>query len=156
MRPYTWGEILSTIILFVFWVWAFWTALGGKLVYADEVYTNRVEVLIGSYHEDREANYNENNLGLFYSHYYSPERDFIFAGRYHNSEYQMSNAIGVGKQWKINSLVDVGFTIGAVTGYKRGTTPFMLPSITLYDTVVIRGIPFKGGVISLSLIATTW
>ena len=98
-----------------------WAIFSGEIK-ADNIYIHTV-----SYHENREANYNEANHGLGIRHYID-SGEYIAAGTYRNSEYNQSNYIGHGKEF--GGDLKIGFQVGFITGYSVGKVlPYILPTL---------------------------
>lgn len=82
-----------------------------------------IGVHVATYHTDRKTKYNEFNPGMYIMY------DGATAGFYKNSEGGNSWYAGVTLPvWKID------FTMGIVTGYKRGSTPMVVPSYKFEKT----------------------
>jgi len=81
-----------------------------------------------SYHINREANYNETNLGIGVR-YYTTKDQYIIAGTYKNSEYNQSNYVGYG--WEFGDEFKLGLSAGLITGYNLGDVlPYIVPVIS--------------------------
>ena len=86
---------------------------------------------VTSWHTDREAGYNERNLGAGLQHAVSPDLRLI-AGHYRNSLDRPSNYVGVhwfAVRWGSWAFGAQG---GTVTGYNAGSrwSPLLLPVLT--------------------------
>ncbi len=75
---------------------------------------------LATYHFDRQANHNEVNPGLY------AMCDGWTAGIYRNSE--RSTSYYAGRTVRV-AWFDI--TVGAISGYRRGTVPMLVPSILL-------------------------
>lgn len=78
---------------------------------------------LGTYHADRQANYQEFNPGIYIV------SDSITAGVYYNSERKTSLYAGYSFQYQNFSL-----TVGGVTGYSSGIRPMLVPSYKIPGT----------------------
>ena len=85
---------------------------------------------VATYHVDRKANYNEANLGTYI------ECEGWTAGSYRNSEATDSTYGGYTAHWGRFSV-----TTGLITGYSRGLTPMLIPSVRLTDHVRLAILP---------------
>lgn len=85
---------------------------------------------VATYHFDRSAGYNEVNLGAY------AMCDGYTAGIYHNSQRTTSAYVGY-----TVALGPVDVTLGAVTGYRRGTLPMIVPSVKVGDHTRIAFLP---------------
>lgn len=95
-----------------------------------------VGVHIGTYHLNREYKFNEFNPGVY------GMCNRWTAGVYHNSEGRTS--VYGGYTFSVR-FVDI--TVGAVTGYSKGTMPLIVPSVKLpFGGVRIAFIPKTPGV----------
>ena len=122
MRDETLGKIAFILIMF--------------FMFAAIAKADSIDFLCCSYHADRETDYNERNYGLFY------KSDKLFIGAYKNSEYHSSFVIGGHKSFYRNEYVELSINYGAVTGYEYyPVLPFVLPEITLFDTVNLYIVP---------------
>lgn len=87
---------------------------------------------IGTYHVDRNAGFKEFNPGIY------ADCGGITVGHYLNSEGGKSDYFGYTAHYGID------WTIGIVTGYKRGTIPMILPSVKVsrhFRVAVLPPIP---------------
>ena len=81
-----------------------------------------------SYHVNRAADFNEENLGIGFRHY-ADDVHYITAGTYKNSEYNQSNYAGYGWEWKQGDF-KLGLSAGIITGYELGEVlPYVVPVI---------------------------
>lgn len=85
---------------------------------------------LATYHFARKADFNETNLGGY------AVCDRWAAGAYRNSERGDSAYVGY-----TYSLGPVDFVVGAVTGYKRGPMPMVLPSMKVTDHLRLTVLP---------------
>jgi hypothetical protein len=89
---------------------------------------------IGTKHFDTNQQWNDSNPGL----YIKTEQGYTF-GAYRNSEWNNSVYAGKTFTYKLSSSIEVGSTVGVLTGYKVGTMPFVLPSAAIkYDDYAVR------------------
>ena len=109
-----------------------------------------LDMMLASHHFV-DKNYNERNYGLIYT----SDSGFTVGG-YKNSEYTTSYLAGFTATHKLSKSVTLGLGVGIVTGYHRGTLPYVLPSVTIKDTVTLYGAPIDGGVIGLSVRIGQW
>lgn len=84
---------------------------------------------IGTYHIDRNAGFKEFNPGVY------ADCGGITAGHYLNSEGGKSDYLGVTTHYGID------WTIGMITGYKRGTMPMILPSVKVTKSLRVIVLP---------------
>lgn len=75
---------------------------------------------LATYHADRSAHYNETNGGTY------AQCDGWTAGHYRNSERKDSSYAGY-----TFSTTRLSLTVGLVSGYARGLTPMLIPSVRL-------------------------
>ena len=113
-----------------------------------------LDIVCCTYHFQRKG-YNENNVGVIYK-YKVRHNTYMGLGRYRNSEGTYSNLVGIENRLRINSTITFKLSIGIVSGYERGTSAFILPTITLYDKLNISIIPLKTGGVSMSYTAVKW
>lgn len=76
---------------------------------------------LATYHFDRKAGYNETNPGL-YARFCGGFTAGVYKNSYKDTSFYAGYTVSVGP-------VDV--TMGAITGYPRGTIPMIVPSIRL-------------------------
>ena len=94
------------------------TALLAALAITPAMAETTVGVHLATYHADRKAGYDEINPGVYVMH------NQYTAGVYHNSEGHTSIYAGYTiPVWKFD------VTVGAVSGYQRGLTALVIPSI---------------------------
>lgn len=126
----------------------------GQLATAAQ-HLNTVDLVCCTYHFNRGAEYEEVNPGILYSRWISQDLA-ITGGYYHNSEGTSSQSIGFTHKMNLNADVAISLGMGFVAGYKRGLSPYILPSIS-YKRVnfIIIPLPKSGGV-NLSIRALEW
>lgn len=117
--------------------------------------SNKLDISCCSYHFNRDANYNEQNWGVVYKYYPTPEFHFQ-VGTYRNSEYGRSTIIGVGQTWKLSKDFDFTLSGGVVTGYVRGILPYVIPTFSYKDMVHLHTIPLTEGGFGLSFTIARW
>jgi hypothetical protein len=79
-----------------------------------------------SYHFDRDAPFNERNVGLGYM-----ADNGMVGGAYRNSYNNLSLYAGKNFKRPINALLDAGVTLGGVTGYPASPVlPMVIPELT--------------------------
>jgi len=99
-----------------------------------------------SYHENRQANYNEENYGIGFR-YYKSENIFFSSGYYKNSEFNDSFYAGIG----FESKDGYGVTAGYITGYNKSKIiPFVTPFIK-YKNLILHIVPIEEKVIHLTI-----
>lgn len=103
-----------------------------------------------SYHQNRAANYNEENYGIGIRHYVENKQfDYVNAGFYDNSENNTSKYIGIGYEWKVG-IFKMGINAGVVDGYSLASTlPYVVPVIS-YENVSLTFAPYPEMVAHLS------
>lgn len=116
---------------------------------------NEIDVVCCTYHFNRDANYNEKNLGLKYSRHLTSDL-LIDVAYYNNSEGGYSRVFGISHAFPLTKDWEIRLGMGIVTGYKRGNKPYIMPSIS-YKRVnfIIIPHPTEGG-INLSIRALEW
>jgi hypothetical protein len=119
---------------------------------------NRVDMIIGTYHFDRDFGFNNFNPGIAISHQMT-DKWGVGIARYRNSESGLpglpeqsySNMMGVEYTTKISKSFDLRVSAGVVTGYYAGDRPYLIPTFVFKKTVNLTLIPLVfGGGINLS------
>jgi len=109
------------------------------------------EMHIGSRHADREAGYNETNLGLGYMYGVNPHVE-VGAGFYKNSEYNQTQYVGGDLHTDTRYPIRVGVSAGMVTGYAN-TIVMVLPNVTMTEgrvRIKVGWLPGNNGLIALT------
>ena len=151
-----WDEQIADLIVTVVCSIGFGAILGFSLfMWATDAEADTLDLMTVSHHFTDEHNYNEKNYGLFYKQH-RDKTDYNLYGVYKNSEYRTSYILGFGRDYKVSENVTASLSAGIVTGYARGTLPFVLPSVTFYDSVTLIGAPIDGGVIALQFRIAKW
>ena len=104
-----------------------------------------------SYHQNRAANYNEENFGAGLR-YYVKNKDFnyINVGAFKNSESNTSKYIGVGWQWPVGQF-NIGVNAGIIDGYSlNAVLPYVVPIIN-YKRVSLIFAPYPEAVVHLTI-----
>ena len=118
--------------------------------------SNKLDIICCSYHFNRDAGYNELNLGLKYTHYYHQHRG-LHIGGYKNSEYNMSYFVGIEDSWELSEDFAVSLGAGIVTGYERtNILPYILPTISYKDTLHLTVFPVDDGGAAMALTTFRW
>ena len=124
--------------------------------------TTSLNLVIGSYHLDREYAYNEVNPGAIVKYYPQDEGFYFYGGGYKNSFSRTSLAGGVGQDYKINEYLTMGWSVGLVTGYEvdyidSPVLPQISGTITVMDRLNIIAVPaVKDSVIGFSIKVGEW
>lgn len=83
-----------------------------------------------SFHFDHDKNLNDNNLGVGAEYRYSPENSIV-AGRFNNSDRQISHYAGLYWQPFTLGSLRLGGILGVINGYPKANNgdwiPFILP-----------------------------
>ena len=101
-----------------------------------------------SYHFDTERNLNNNNLGLGLEYRYSPENS-ITAGRFNNSNRQISTYAGLYWQPLTVGPIRLGGLFGVINGYQKANNGDWIPII-----LPVASYEYKHIGINLTLIPT--
>jgi len=116
--------------------------------FGDALYLHTV-----SYHQDRDANYNEANYGLGVRH--NLDDNYITGGFYDNSEDHTSAYVAYGWEWPYKGL-KLGILAGLVTGYSMGNVlPFAVPVIR-YKRAQLLIAPYPSAVVHLTIDVLRW
>lgn len=127
--------------------------------------TSSIDIVLGSYHlypENYEPGYNEFNPGLIYRYYPQDNGFYFYGGGYKNSFSRTSLSGGVGREYRINEYLTMGWSAGLVTGYEVGyinspVLPQIAGTVTVMDRLNIMAIPAaKDSVIGFSLKVGEW
>jgi len=91
-----------------------------------------------SYHQNRAANYNEENYGFGLRHYIKNKSfHYVNIGTYKNSEQATSKYIGAGWEWNVGEL-KIGVNMGLIDGYSLSSVlPYVVPVISYKNINVI-------------------
>lgn len=130
---------ISILIVIVFLYGMFFSAPAN----AEEFLKNRIDLICCTYHFDRTTDYTEINLGGRYSRYLT-EGVALDIGYYNNSEGGKSAILGMSREIKVSKNVRLSIGAGFVSGYERGTIPYILPMISYKERVNLILIPLPG------------
>lgn len=132
----------------------------------DQSKRNELDLLGLSYHMDREAGYNEFNLGLVYKRKYY-HRWWLNAGGYRNSNYKMTWTVGVMYRWPLSKKLDINIYANILTGYRHDIVghfelagerivPVILPTLTYDKWLNMAAYPVDGGGVAVSFTVARW
>jgi hypothetical protein len=122
-------RITPAIVLFLF---------GFMLVFCTDTRAAEVVVHVASYHNDRDRNWNENNLGIGLKIAQSEQVSYQ-VGTYRNSYFKQSYYAVA--QYEVGSDLRAGAFAGVVSGYK---TPVAAGFLLSYGMTTLRVVPPVG------------
>jgi hypothetical protein len=124
--------------------------------------TASLDLVMGSYHFDREYDYNEVNPGVIVKYYPQDNGFYFYGGGYYNSFSRTSLSGGIGREYRINEYLTMGWSAGLVSGYEvdyinSPVLPQIAGTLRIMDRLNIMAIPAgKDSVIGFSLTVGEW
>jgi hypothetical protein len=128
-------------IEYPFTIVIFTIAIGMVFSASDARAQDRIVLHTVSYHENRDYDYNEVNLGLGYRHQLGNGWS-AQAGVYRNS-YRKTTAYLIGqKEWRVFGDIHAGVFAGLASGYNQPVAAGLMASL---NGITIRAVPPIGG-----------
>ena len=127
-----------------------------------EAAENEVDFMCCSYHIDREAGYNERNVGWLYKHKLGNHL-WVNAGQYKNSDYRTSRLIGLMYRHKLSQNWDLDIYADVLTGYNHpvighsgNSTLAVVPVLRYKEVLNLTAYPQDKGGLALSFTVIKW